>query len=64
MIKKKIPCPICKKKTSWEGNEFRPFCSSRCKIIDLGNWSSGTYSIPDNEQSIPTKIDDTDNEEN
>ena len=31
-----------------EANRFRPFCSERCKNIDLGAWSSGSYSIPDN----------------
>ena len=28
------------------GNPFRPFCSDRCRTIDLGNWISGTYRIP------------------
>lgn len=40
-----ITCPICKKKTTWEENPWRPFCSERCKLIDLGKWASGEYKI-------------------
>jgi len=42
-----ITCPSCKKKTTWEENPWRPFCSERCKLIDLGNWASGEYRIPE-----------------
>lgn len=38
-------CPICKKETTWEGNPVRPFCSERCKWIDLDNWLSGRYRV-------------------
>jgi endogenous inhibitor of DNA gyrase (YacG/DUF329 family) len=38
-------CPTCKQKTNFEGNPFRPFCSERCKMIDLDNWLSGRYRI-------------------
>ena len=38
-------CPICKRETVWEGNPFHPFCSARCKWIDLDNWLSGRYRI-------------------
>ena len=38
-------CPTCKRETTWEGNAFRPFCSERCKLIDLGNWLSERYRI-------------------
>ena len=40
-------CPICKKEASYEGNRFRPFCSERCRLIDLDNWLEGRYRIPD-----------------
>ena len=30
---------------TWEGNPFRPFCSERCKLIDLDNWLAGRYRI-------------------
>jgi hypothetical protein len=41
-----VRCPKCGKETPYEGNPFRPFCSSRCKIVDLGNWASGSYRVP------------------
>ncbi len=42
----KVKCPTCTKLVEYEGNEFRPFCSARCKTIDLGDWASGKYAIP------------------
>jgi endogenous inhibitor of DNA gyrase (YacG/DUF329 family) len=40
-----IPCPICKKPVSLEDPNM-PFCSDRCRLIDLGNWATEKYSIP------------------
>jgi len=42
----KIICPACKDITTWEENPFRPFCTERCKLIDLGAWASDEYRIP------------------
>jgi len=42
-------CPICKKRLSYEPGEIPPhfpFCSKRCKLIDLGHWLDGDYTIP------------------
>ena len=36
-------CPACNKITD---QKYRPFCSSRCKLIDLGNWIDGSYRLP------------------
>jgi uncharacterized protein len=41
----KLKCPICKKEVERRDPEF-PFCSERCRIIDLGNWASDRYVIP------------------
>jgi endogenous inhibitor of DNA gyrase (YacG/DUF329 family) len=41
----KIRCPICKRMTTWEENPWRPFCSERCKLLDLGAWASEKYRI-------------------
>lgn len=42
-----VNCPHCGKGVVWDGsNPYRPFCSERCKIIDLGAWASETYRIP------------------
>jgi endogenous inhibitor of DNA gyrase (YacG/DUF329 family) len=39
-----MKCPICRKEITRENPEF-PFCSERCRTIDLGNWASGKYVI-------------------
>lgn len=49
----KRTCPICKKATPWDGNPWRPFCSERCKLIDLGKWAMGDYRVP-GEKAEPT----------
>lgn len=41
-----VKCPFCGRKTDTATNPFRPFCSERCKLLDLGNWLSGDYRIP------------------
>ena len=48
-----MKCPICKKEPTLK-NEFSPFCSERCKIIDLGNWASEKYVI-----STPVQPDES-----
>ncbi len=51
----KLHCPICKKAVKASNGEF-PFCSDRCRTIDLGKWASGGYVISspvsDAEESI------------
>jgi endogenous inhibitor of DNA gyrase (YacG/DUF329 family) len=50
-----LRCPICKKEVKSTAPEF-PFCSERCRTIDLGKWASGGYVISspvtDSEESI------------
>jgi len=46
---KKLSCSICKKAVEKNDNEFFPFCSERCKLIDLGNWLGDKYYIEGNE---------------
>ncbi len=41
-----VKCPQCNKLTEYKGNEFRPFCSERCKLIDFGAWADGEYALP------------------
>ncbi|MCS5568615.1 MAG: DNA gyrase inhibitor YacG [Pseudomonadales bacterium] len=42
-----VPCPTCKKILRWSsGNEFRPFCSERCRLIDFGAWADEKHAIP------------------
>jgi endogenous inhibitor of DNA gyrase (YacG/DUF329 family) len=40
----KLRCPICKKPAKAADADF-PFCSDRCRLIDLGKWASGAYVI-------------------
>jgi len=49
----KVICPICKKETLWDDNPFRPFCSERCRLIDLGQWASGEYRVPGEKRDLP-----------
>ncbi len=41
---KPLRCPICKKAVAPD-SEYSPFCSDRCRVIDLGKWASGDYKI-------------------
>ncbi|MDQ8935256.1 DNA gyrase inhibitor YacG [Acinetobacter rudis] len=41
-----FPCPRCGQNSTWEDNDFRPFCSDRCKLIDLGAWANEDYKLP------------------
>lgn len=46
-----VPCPRCGAPVAWTAeNQYRPFCSERCRKIDLGAWASGEYRVPAVEQ--------------
>lgn len=54
-----IKCPHCKKKTTWEENPWKPFCSERCKLIDLGKWAMEEYKIPSrDDESENNKVEE------
>jgi len=42
----RIRCPICGRESEWEGNPSRPFCSERCRLVDLGHWADESYRVP------------------
>lgn len=49
MTTRNVKCPHCGKPALFTPeNSFRPFCSERCKLIDLGAWAEEKYSIPVN----------------
>jgi uncharacterized protein len=51
---KLVLCPQCQKQALFSPqNPFRPFCSERCKLIDLGEWASGAYAIAQTEDPKP-----------
>lgn len=41
-----VRCPTCRAAVVWEAAPYRPFCSERCKSIDLGRWLREDYRIP------------------
>lgn len=52
-----VKCPICGSAVVWNADHpYRPFCSERCKNVDLGAWASERYAIPD----APRSGEDTD----
>jgi endogenous inhibitor of DNA gyrase (YacG/DUF329 family) len=49
-------CPICKKPTDSEKDSEFPFCSERCRLLDLGAWAAEKYVVSEpifNEEEIP-----------
>jgi len=54
MPPKVVPCPHCGKAVEWSSaSRWRPFCSERCKTIDLGAWATESYRISIAESSEP-----------
>ena len=53
-------CPTCSKQVEWQDNPFRPFCSERCKLLDLGKWVSEEYRVPG--KAVPTEPFEDDEE--
>ncbi|HVF15780.1 MAG TPA: DNA gyrase inhibitor YacG [Steroidobacteraceae bacterium] len=42
-----VSCPTCRRAVEWtEASRWRPFCSERCKLIDLGAWAAERHAIP------------------
>ena len=41
-----VKCPTCGKQVEYNGNEWRPFCSERCKLLDFGAWADENYNLP------------------
>ena len=42
---KTVPCPTCRKPAPWQDNPHRPFCSERCRLLDLGAWAGEDYRV-------------------
>lgn len=54
-----VTCPTCGREVIWnETSKWRPFCSERCKLIDLGEWASESHRIPGEE--LPTTDENED----
>lgn len=56
-----LNCPTCQKLIEWSDKfPLRPFCSERCKLIDLGEWASETHKIKGPTLPIDPNILDAD----
>ncbi len=54
-----VSCPTCKKPVDWTPQQkWRPFCSERCKLIDLGEWLTEEKRIPGKPAYLPETPDD------
>ncbi|HEX5221561.1 MAG TPA: DNA gyrase inhibitor YacG [Verrucomicrobiae bacterium] len=40
-----VKCPTCRKSGTWFAGKYGPFCSHRCKLIDLGKWFSEAHTV-------------------
>ena len=53
---KTVKCPTCHKDVEWsEKSKWRPFCSDRCRLIDLGEWANESHRIP-GQETLPEKL--------
>ncbi len=58
-----VNCPTCKAEVIWnKTSEYRPFCSKRCQLIDLGEWANESHTIPGKpgfgDVTLPVDIED------
>lgn len=62
-----MTCPLCHQPSTWKANPWRPFCSERCQITDLGAWAAEQYRIPGPtlmmDTSSPDSLEEDDNSE-
>ncbi len=54
-----VKCPHCGREKEYNGNEFRPFCSERCKLLDFGAWADEEYNLPSETTELTTQDIDT-----
>lgn len=53
-----VPCPQCGRLVEWSATSpFRPFCSERCRLIDLGEWFDESHAIPGDDENTGGETD-------
>jgi len=52
----RVKCPTCQRELDWEAAPFRPFCSERCRLIDLGAWLTEQRAIPGDSAPLETPV--------
>jgi len=56
-----LSCPRCGAQVAWSPeNRYRPFCSERCKLIDLGDWATEKFRVPAEEDKDPPEAGEQD----
>lgn len=51
-----VKCPTCGKQVKWEdASKWRPFCSERCRLIDLGEWANESHRI-EGDENLPQEL--------
>jgi uncharacterized protein len=58
----RVKCPTCRRELDWDAAPYRPFCSERCRLIDLGAWLSGERAIPAESSPPESRPDDSETE--
>jgi endogenous inhibitor of DNA gyrase (YacG/DUF329 family) len=58
MSSKRVKCPTCRREIDWSASQFRPFCSERCRLIDLGAWLTEKHTIPGDTPPQSNEADD------
>ncbi|HMF55443.1 MAG TPA: DNA gyrase inhibitor YacG [Pyrinomonadaceae bacterium] len=53
-----MKCLTCNRVIVWEGNEWRPFCSERCKMIDFGRWANEEYRVPSEDRPSREEVEE------
>lgn len=48
-----VHCPHCGRQREWSGNPWRPFCSERCRLIDLGDWLEERHVVAGDDAEAP-----------
>jgi endogenous inhibitor of DNA gyrase (YacG/DUF329 family) len=56
---KTVACPTCAKPVAWRPeNRYKPFCSERCRLIDLGEWANESYRVAAESEPLSDSLTD------
>ncbi len=47
-----VNCPHCKKQFNYYSSQFRPFCTEKCKMVDLGHWFDESYTVEGRDNTV------------
>jgi len=67
-LARQVRCPTCHQSFVYGESKFRPFCSERCRLVDLGRWFKEEYKVaaedqtPEDEDAVPPRDEDSSQE--